>query len=163
MAATTDRKSAQPLARLIGKVLDPVTAKRGFAAADLLAAWDDVIGPRYAPFTQPDKLTWPRGREGGGILTIRIDGARALFFQHESDQAIERINRFLGFAAVAELRLLHRPVKSRRKAAVPPPAPLPMDEASALQQAVAPVADDALREALLRLGEGVVRSRLAGA
>ncbi len=162
MASSATAKGAQPLARLIGRVLDPVSARRGFATADLMAAWDDIVGPRYAPFTQPDKLAWPKGREGGGVLTVRVDGARAVFLQHESEQFIQRINRFLGFGAVAELRILQRPIRGRRREpASSKPAPLPTAEAEILRETVEAVSGDGLRDALLRLGEGVVRARLA--
>jgi hypothetical protein len=142
-------------------VLDPVNARRGFGAADLIARWDDIVGPRYAAFTRPEKLTWPDRREGAGVLTVRVDGGRAVFLQHEREQFIERINGFLGFTAVAEIKIIQRPIIRLARRAAPELRPLPPVEAIALDSKIAGVEDDSLRAALKRLGEGVVGARLA--
>ena len=48
MSAAKKTYGPIPFARLAAGVLGPVAAKRGFAKADLVAAWDEVAGPRYA-------------------------------------------------------------------------------------------------------------------
>ncbi len=154
------RRPAMPLATMIGRILDPVTAKRGFTTADLLTAWDDVVGPRYAGHTQPEKLAWPRGKEGQAVLTVRVDGARALLLQHETGQFIERINAFLGYAAIGQIRIVQRPLEVPARTAPPPLPPLSPDQAAGLDAALSGIDDD-LAEALRALGHGVLTDRLA--
>jgi hypothetical protein len=153
------RRGAVALAELVGKVLAPVTAKRGFATADLLAAWPEIVGPRYADCTRPERVSWPRGEEAArkpGLLVLRVDGPRAIFVQHEAGQIIERVNGFLGYAAIGQMRIVQGPVGPRTPA---PPAPArelrPVEEMR-LAATVAGVADEDLREALARLGRGVL-------
>lgn len=151
--------SALPLARLARQVMDPLAARRGLASAALLAAWDDVVGGRYAGITQPEKLVWPRGKDAAGILTVRVEGPVAVFLQHETLPFIERINRFLGFAAVAELRIVQRPIVRRTVRRPPADAPLPPDAAAALDGAVAGIEHERLRRSLRALGAGVMADR----
>jgi hypothetical protein len=162
MASATKWSGPRPLGEFAARVIDPAVGKRGFATAELLASWDTIVGARNGAFTQPEKLTFARGQSGGGVLTIRVDGPRAIFLQHEAGQLIARINTFLGFTAVAELRFVQKPLSPKaRRPEAPPQAPIPAQLATALDEAVSTVDGDPLREALRRLGEGVIRDRLA--
>lgn len=160
MAAKAKPYGLVPLARLAGGLFDPVTAKRGFAKADLIASWSEIAGPRYADKTLPEKLVWPRDRSGGAVLTVRVDGPSAVFLQHETQPFIERVNAFFGYPAVAELRIVQKPVASARAASPEPPV-LPEAEARAVEDSVAEVESDGLREALRALGTAVATDRLA--
>jgi hypothetical protein len=156
MASSHSNRPAQPIARLAGAVLDPLVAKRGFASASLLAAWDEVVGPRYAAVSQPEKITWPRGREGAGILTVRVDGPGAVFLQHDGGPFIERINRYLGFTAVADIRIVQKPLDRRRRRARRDSRPLTHAEQRRVAAAVAGVDSPDLERALAALGESVI-------
>jgi hypothetical protein len=85
----------------------------------------------------------------------------ALHLQHESGEVIARVNAFLGFAAVARLKIVQKPVAAPAK---PRPAQraLSLPEAARLDGMVRGIEDDGLREALARLGRSVVGSRGAG-
>ena len=159
IAMSSRRTGPLPLARLLKGTIDPLIAKRGFGAADLVSSWDDVIGPRYASSTEPGKIAWPRAREGRGTLTIRVDGAMAVYLQHERAQIIERINRFLGHDAIGDIRIVQRP--RARAASRRSPRPLEPAERAAVARTVETVDDDRLRAALTRLGEAVWSGRLA--
>ncbi len=159
MSPAKKQYGAVPLARLAADVIDPLTAKRGFAKADLVSSWSDVVGPRYAATTQPEKLQWPRDGYGA-VLTVRVDGPGAVFLQHETEQFLARINTFLGYAAVTQLRLVQKPItRSGRRAEVPPDLPGPAREA--IRESVAGMEDGGLRDALVRLATAVATDRLA--
>lgn len=160
MSSDRSPRAAQPLARLAGALLDPLVAKRGFASASLLSAWEDVVGPRYAAVSLPEKMTWPRGREGAGILTVRVEGPGAVFLQHDSGPFIERINRYLGFAAVAEIRIVQKPLDRPRRRRPREMTPLSEAERGRVAAAVAGTASPDLERALTELGERVVADRL---
>jgi hypothetical protein len=152
-------KGALPLSALLGRVLDPVSAKRGFANAELLAAWPEIVGPRYAHTTQPERIAWAHGSaaaEDGGTLTVRAEASAALYFQHEVGQVLERVNAFLGFGAVRRIKIVQKPIERAAPRAQREPRPLNPVEERHLAQTVAGVDDDGLRAALERLGRGVL-------
>jgi hypothetical protein len=165
MAESTDRKrrrGAQPIAELVGRVLDPVTRQRGFGTADLIAAWPAIAGERFAAFTRPVKIVWPRGEANdgmAGVLTLHVEGPSAILVQHELGQMIERINSFLGYQAVGQIRIVQAPVQNAKRRNRPAEAVLAEDEKERLASAIAPAGDDGLRAALERLGQGVFGSR----
>jgi hypothetical protein len=154
------RRGALALSELVGRVLEPVTVKRGFAAAELLAAWPAIAGPAYADCSQPERIVWPRetgdGLPAPGILYLRVDGPRAILVQHELGQIIERVNAFLGYGAVAQARIVQGPVRRGPRKAATSPAPLDPESEAALVSALADVGDGALRAALDRLGRAVL-------
>ena len=158
MVRAKKQYGAVQLASLAAQVIDPLTAKRGFAKADLVLAWSDVVGPRYAALTRPEKLRWPRNGFGA-VLTVRVDGPAAVFLQHESEQFIARVNAFLGYSAVTSLRIVQKPIAAEGP---PPAAPEPSEaELAAVQQSVATIEAGGLRDALERLGTAVAADRLA--
>jgi hypothetical protein len=156
------RKGAVHLSEIVGRVIEPVTVRRGFAKADLIAVWPEIAGPMHAACTAPEKIVWPRhattDEPPAGTLIIRADGPRAIFVQHELPQIVERVNAFFGYRAVAHARVVQGPVGSR---APQVPAPPPVDEVSdrRIASETASVEDDGLRAALQRLGRGVFTNR----
>ena len=126
--AREKRRGPVPLAELVGKVVDPVIARRGFATADLISAWPAIVGQAYAECTQPERILWPRGREGAepapGVLFLKVDGPRAIFLQHELPQILERINALLGYGAIGQVRISQGAVQTRTRPAKRPSDPL---------------------------------------
>jgi hypothetical protein len=154
-------RSARSIGALIGSVIAPICAKRGFATADLISAWADIVGPRYATTTMPEKITWPRRDQtkapAGATLVIRVDSGMAIYLQHETSVMLDRINGFLGFGAVSQLKIVQGVVSPQRKAVTAPP-PLSQADEAIVADTVASVESDGLREALARLGRGVYGS-----
>jgi hypothetical protein len=162
-APSPKRKGPLSLGEIVGRVIEPVTARRGFAKADLIAVWPEIAGPMHANCTAPEKIVWPRHHPDAeeppaGTLFIRADGPRAIFVQHELPQIVERVNAFFGYRAVAQARVVQGPVTATAARSPPPP---PLDEATASRIATetAAVEDDGLRAALERLGRGVFTDR----
>jgi hypothetical protein len=156
------KRGAQPIADLIGGMLGPAAKKRGFASVDLFAYWPDIVGSTFAEHTQPERLNWPRRLDDGGeqgfepaTLIIRCEGSRALLLQYEEHAIVERINAIFGFRAVAKLRIVQKPVvhygPERRK----PVGPVSEAAERQLNQEVAGIADEGLRDALLKLGRAI--------
>jgi hypothetical protein len=162
MADSIDRQRRRGpvmLAELVGRVIDPVTKRRGFATTDLIAAWPEIVGSRYADCTRPEKIIWPKGEEMEGapaLLVLRVDGPRAIFVQHEAGQIVERVNAFMGYGAIGHIRIVQAPVKPNGPVTAPAVPPLAPEAAARLAETIATVADDDLRGALDRLGRGVL-------
>jgi hypothetical protein len=147
------------LGELVGRVIDPVTRQRGFAATELLSAWSEIVGPRYADCTRPERIVWPKGEEMEGapaLLVLRVDGPRAILIQHEADQIVDRVNNFLGYGAIGRLRILQAPVRHAAPAPRREPAQLSPSDEMRLHQAVAKLPDGPLRTSLEELGRNVI-------
>ena len=163
MASRPGKGGPRPLSAILGAVLDPVCARRGFGAASLIAAWREVVGPRYADCTMPEKIGWPRGpgsNRRAGVLTIGVLGSRAVYLQHEIPEIRQRINAFLGYAAIGEIRLTPRPARPPEQGAGRTP-PAPRASAAAVDAALAGMEPGDLRQAMRRLAEHVLADRLA--
>jgi hypothetical protein len=156
------RRGPVRLAELVGKAIGPLAAKRGFATADLIAAWPEIAGARFADCTRPDRIAWPKGTANEGrpaVLVVRVDGPAAVLFQHEAGQIVERTSAFLGYAAIDRVRIVQGPVGKMDARSPAPPAALSGEDAAHLDTALAPVHNDALRTALGRLGRGVLANK----
>jgi hypothetical protein len=150
------------LGELIGQVINPVTKRRGFVTTDLIAAWPEIVGSRFADCTRPEKITWSRGKEMDGepgLLVIRVDGPRAIFVQHEAGQIVERVNAFLGYGAIGHLRIVQAPVRIGGAVATPIEPPLSPRAEAELDARLSGVADEGLRSVLERLGRGILADR----
>lgn len=145
------RPIAAELAGLIGKPM----GRRGFAEGGLVAHWPAVVGEEIARATAPLKLSYPRGERRGGTLTLVVASARAVEIQHLAPQILERINGYLGFAAVARLKLEQGRLPRPRRKAMREPVPLAPAEATSLEAAVTRIEDPELRRALEGLGRAV--------
>ena len=141
---------AASLPRIAGKAL----GKRGLAEGGLVTDWTAIVGDQIADATLPIKLAFTGRERRDGTLHLRVSGAIALELQHLEPQLIERINAYLGYGAVARLRLERGPLPKpmRRRLAEPKPVPLAPAESAAIDQSVAGIADEALRQSLARLG-----------
>ncbi|MTH96027.1 DUF721 domain-containing protein [Roseibium sp. RKSG952] len=160
------RGKTRTLAELVGRAVDPVCRKRGFASVDLLKAWPDVVGARYAERVRPDRLIWPRTGErfdaSGTVvsepatLLVHTDGATALMLTHELPQVIERINTFYGWAAVGRIKIVQKAAPPRPKSRPKPLRNLTLAEEARIRDTVSGVENDRLRSALEKLGQQVV-------
>lgn len=150
------------LAELVGRVIDPVTQRRGFATTGLIAAWHDVVGARIAACSRPEKIVWPKGTAVEGtpaLLVLKVDGPRAVFIQHEAGQIVERVNAYLGYAAIGRIRLVQGPIANDAAGKRPAPAALPAEDTARLKASLDGVASEPLRAALEKLGRGVLSDK----
>jgi hypothetical protein len=147
----------RPLADLIGRCLGETFARQGFASADVVTYWADIVGAEIAVHAEPIKLNWPRADEPEpATLVLRVEGPAALEIQHKSDVLLERVNRFFGWHAVGRLALRQAPL-SRRERPARPRAPDPK-EVEEVAKTLSGVEDEALKDALARLGAAIKRN-----
>ena len=150
------RGSLRAIAAEVPRIAAPVLGKRGFAEAQLVAQWPDILGADLARRTAPEKLSFPRGDRRDGTLRLRVASGAATEVQHRSPLILERINAFFGYRAVARLTLVQGPPARPAPAGPPTPRPLAAQERQALDRRLAAIEDPALREALRALGEAVI-------
>jgi hypothetical protein len=152
--------SAKPLSVMLGDVLTAAYAKQGFASRELVTRWSEIAGSQIAAHAEPLKIQWPRPVDGQpqepATLVLRVEGPMALEIQHSSDVILERVNRFFGWHAVGRLALRQGPLSRRPKPKRPPP-PDPKTVAE-VAETLSAVEDEALRDALARLGAAIKRN-----
>jgi len=162
------RQVGRPLADLVAPALGKTLAARGFAAADVVMAWPQIMGERLAGVCEPVSLEWPRGakaREAGALdqrgsatLVIRVEGAFGLEAQHLAPVILERVNAYFGWRCAD--RLVIRQGRVTRKAKTRSrPAPPDAQALARGQEIAAGITDENLREALARLGALVLTKR----
>jgi hypothetical protein len=163
------RVVSRPLAELVNRALDPLIARRGFGETTLLTQWDTIVGARIGAMCQPVRLNWPpraknaspdTGQEPA-TLALRVEPGFGLDIQHMSGAIIERVNKHLGWRCVAKLAIRQEPL--HRAAPKRPPAP-PSDPAARAkaEETTRGVENDALRAALVTLGERVLAEKARG-
>ena len=157
--------NAVPVSDLAAGILDPVLRRRTGITIGLVQSWEEIAGARLAATTRPEKIAWPRRMHEDdpfqpGTLIVACEGMAALHLQHETGEVIARVNAFLGFAAIARLKIVQKPVAAPAKAR-PLPRSLTTAENTRLDGLVRAIEDDGLREALARLGRSVLAGKKA--
>jgi hypothetical protein len=152
------RSFARPLRDLLGKVVGEAFTRQGFASAELVTRWSEIAGAEIAAHSEPIKIQWLRPVEGEerepGTLVLRVEGPASIEIQHLAGIICERVNRFLGWRAVARVALRQAPLRrgERTKARGGDPA-----AAARIAENLPDIADEDLRRALARLGAAVKR------
>jgi hypothetical protein len=160
------RQIGRPLADLVVPTLGKTLAAQGFAAADVVLAWPQIIGERLARVSEPVELKWPRGAklaEAGerpqksATLIVRVEGAHGLEVQHMASLILERVNAYFGWRCADKLMI--RQGRVTRRAEVKP-RQRPGPEALAKgRDSAAGIEDEALRNAIAELGAEVFARR----
>lgn len=162
MAKPFSRKGSLQIAEIANGLIDPILAKRAGINTLLLASWDEIAGEQFADCSRPERIRWPRqdgpDETGGGftpgLLTIACEGARALFLMHQEAELISRVNSFFGFRAISQIKIIQKAVHVPERK--PSARSLDAREKKRLDEMLAEVEDPRLREALERLGTGVL-------
>ncbi|MDQ2635011.1 MAG: DUF721 domain-containing protein [Pseudomonadota bacterium] len=164
MAGKGHNRNPVAVSDLATQILDPVLRKRAGISIGLVQSWEEIVGPRLARSSRPEKIQWPRRRGDDdpfepAVLVIACEGAAALHLQHETGEIIGRVNAFLGFGAVARIRIVQKPVTQPSMEPKPIPRALSPEEKARLARTVGEIEDDDLRASLERLGATIVGTR----
>jgi len=155
------RRPPPPAGKSLAPLLKTLEDRFGKGPAALQARWREIVGDTLARRTEPVRII--KGRNGeGGALELRVDGPVASLIQHQAPQITARLDMLLGKGVVTRLRIVQGPVK----AAAPPVAqrprrkpPLDAAQERQLADSLADQPDGGLKEALLKLGRGVLREQ----
>jgi hypothetical protein len=159
MSKQPARSFPRPLSAFTGAALSDALKAQGFASAEIIARWADIVGPEIAAHSEPAKINWPRAVGDAppepATLVLRVEGPAAIEIQHLSAVILERVNRFFGWQAIGRIALRQAPLRRRAQPA-PPPPPDPAEQAR-IAASLPEIEDDSLRQALARLGAAVKR------
>ena len=138
---------------------EKVFARHGLAMAELLIHWPQIAGPEFLARAEPVKIVWPRGtaeakRKTGGTLQLKTAPGLALEIQYEAPRIVERINQYFGYGAIVAVRVVPGAMRPPTLKASSPG----IDAATGaqLKSQLGGFGDDALRQALYRLGAEVL-------
>ncbi len=154
------RQGLRAIASQLPDVTRSALARRGFAAARVIADWPEIVGTALAESSVPERLVRARSADAA-TLVVRVRPAAALELQHWMPQVIERVNGYFGFRAVGRIRLVQGPVAPRPRRAPGPRRQPTAEDAAAVEARLAPLAGSSLHEPLLALGRAV-RARRTG-
>lgn len=147
------------LASLVPGVTRAAVGRNAGALGTLMADWGAVVGDGWAARAVPEGLTFPRGRQDGATLKLRVDPADALMLQHDLGALTDRINRHFGYAAVARITMIQAPIRREKPA---PALRKPTGaEISEIDAAVTAVTDEEWRLRLASLGRAVYARTVA--
>ena len=147
---------ARSAGELVGEVGGVAFKRFGFVQGAIVSRWAEIVGERYAKVSSPESIKFPMGKKSGGVLTLLVEGAHSPLLQHLAPLIIERVNRFFGYEAVAQLNF--RQGRASAAAARPKrnsPAPVPRELGEGLRQ----IADPELRACLESLASSLAGSK----
>ncbi|MFZ1413577.1 MAG: DciA family protein [Defluviicoccus sp.] len=164
---TQRRGGFRALAETVAVLTRPIVGKRGFVSEAIVSGWETIVGQRLSPHVMPERISYPRGRQAGGTLHLRLaTGALATELQHLEPRIIERINAVFGFPAVARMKVIHAPLpvgehSGQARLRPPPPPPLAPRIAETLAADLAGISDPGLQAALFALGSAILAEQAA--
>ncbi|MDZ4736549.1 MAG: DUF721 domain-containing protein [Rhodospirillaceae bacterium] len=149
----------QAIGAVLPKVAGETLGRRGFAEGAIFGQWRDIVGADLAADCLPEKLAFVGGRRSDGTLHILAASGAALELQHRTEQILARVNSYLGYGAVARVRIRQGRLPERRQSAILPATDDTDDAADPMfaTPALGTIADPKLKEALTRFGRSVRR------
>lgn len=154
------RNRARTAGEIIGEIGGPAFKRFGFVQSAVVSRWKEIVGERYAKVSSPESIRFPAGKKAGGTLTLLVEGAHAPLVQHLGPMIIERVNRFFGYQAIAQIafRQGRLPAAAPRRVA-PTKGPVPAELGEGLRS----IADPELRACLESLAGHIAGSNGAPA
>lgn len=143
---------ARAISDLVPSIGRAAFRKFGFIQSSVVSRWREIVGNRLADVTQPAMIRFPVGAKAGGTLHLTISGAHAPMLQHVAPDIITSVNRFFGYAAIAQVRMTHGQITPAKP--VQPPAmlkPVPAELGDSLRD----IGDPELRTVLERMASGL--------
>lgn len=120
------RRKPIAFAKAVGGYVPKLTAKAfekyGFHSAEIMMEWPRVAGAELAAITAPERIRWPRtaardengatagSRATAATLVLRVEPAHALDVEYRTAEIIDRLNRYFGYRAIADIKLLQAPL-----------------------------------------------------
>ncbi|HEX2802688.1 MAG TPA: DciA family protein [Sphingomicrobium sp.] len=143
---------ARAAGELIGNAGGAAFRRFGFIQSSVVRRWPEIVGDRYARVSSPESIRFPAGKKSGGVLSVVVQGAHAPLMQHLAPLIIERVNRFFGYCAIANLSFRQGAAPKREQSPKRPQLrPVPREIGEGLRE----IADPELRSCLEALAASI--------
>lgn len=151
----------------LGSIFKPIMRDalpaESFVEADIILSWIDIVGMDIAKFCNPLKTKFDPINNQRTLFVEVPAGGFALELRHREDYILDKINAYMGYKAVHQLNITQNINMRIRnfsiKQEVQPVRELNEDEKKYLEELVAEIKDEKLRENLVKLGTNVILSR----
>lgn len=144
-----------PLGVDLRQLAKNVLGKRGFSNVDLIAHWDEIVGESLSKAVKPDKISYPKGDRANGTLYVRVQGgAFATLFEHQKNIVLDRVNTFLGYNALSNIKIQQdslidlKPLPQENSA-----KQLTAKQEAELQKIISGIVDEDLKQRLYEIGK----------
>ena len=157
----TTTKGFKQTSTLLRERIRKAGESRGFAVSKVLTHWAEIVGADTAAICKPVDVKY--GRQGfGATLTLLTTGAQAPILEMQKEALRARVNAAYGYNAIARLRITQTAATGFSEgqarfdhAPKPVPREIPPETRQRAQEAAAPVADEALRDALEQMAANI--------
>ncbi|MDB5478627.1 MAG: hypothetical protein JWM96_1122 [Alphaproteobacteria bacterium] len=104
--------SLQPVMLAVRPIVKKILPQKSVVFQQLFEIWPDIVASTDAKSSIPEKLTFPRGEQKDGCLSIWAQsGAQAMEISYIKGLLIQRINAVFGFCLVADIKVTAHPSK----------------------------------------------------
>ncbi|MBE6449816.1 MAG: DUF721 domain-containing protein [Alphaproteobacteria bacterium] len=147
--------SAVPISIGLQKIAKDVLGKRGFSSVDLIARWEEVVGENLAQGVKPDKIVYPNLKRGAGVLHVRVQsGAFAAVLGHQKNIILDRVNTFLGYEAVCDIKIRQdNQIKVKIESSEKKEPVLAQEDENKLQERLGGISDEVIKTQLYQIGK----------
>ncbi len=164
MAEKRRSYNAQPVSDISTAILDPVLRKRAGISVGLVQSWEEIVGPKVAASSRPEKIQWPRRASEDepfqpATLIVACEGLAAMRIQHETTEIIGRINSYMGFPAIGRVRIIQKPLHQPTLKPKRELRPLTSSENEEMARRLDKIEDEGLRQSLDALGRSIIGRR----
>lgn len=137
-----------------------VIGKKSAVLGQMLLNWKHIVGENISTKTIPLKLSYPKSKAAGATLYLSVKSAYSLEITQYAPRIIERINSFVGYGAVEQIRLIHMLAHSSQSMARKAKKPLSSEKRKIIEQATASVTDETLRKTLQSFGHHIMAEEI---
>ncbi|MEP1230635.1 MAG: DciA family protein [Litorimonas sp.] len=136
------------------RVMRPLAKKHGNgrSAMSLEPVWQQIMGPRWSKISTPVRYT---GGKDGRTLIISAPGPAAALIMAASTPIIDRLNAHLGTGHIKRIRVIQSKMRAAQHKTAR--AGLSPRKTAKLQERLSHLPDDTLKQALEKLGRGVLQ------
>ncbi len=154
-------KELESLGSIFIPLVKDIMSAEDFVEADILLNWRDIVGQEMSSYAYPIKVKYDH-RKNFRTLYIEVPvGGFALELQHKENYLLEKLNAYFGYKAVHKINIsqniqLKPQIKPEEK--TKEEIKLNEDEKKYMNEIIADIKDDKLKEILIKLGESVIIS-----
>ncbi len=147
------------LSGIVKNISDPIFGKKSMLYSQLVENWFTIVGEETASYSLPIELKFKRsaGKQNSAVLKLAVSSARAQDLLMQKDLLIEKLNQFMGFAAIEDIQLVHRPHTqiSETSRHIQVKKPVSKEKKEEISKSVSNVENEGLKDALQALGNAI--------
>lgn len=147
------------LSGIVKSISDPIFGKKSMLYGELISNWPAIAGKDLSQYAVPLELKFKRtsGKQNTAVLKLAVTSARAQDVLMQKDLLIEKLNQFMGFAAVEDIQLVHKPHSSvlEKSSQIRKKRTVSQTEKQQINDAVSEIENEELKHTLQSFGNAI--------